>query len=60
MFHSFTMIESNSMEDLPGGSVFHKDKDGAIYLTYADFGDGKRLEVASHGAYHRRGTWRDR
>ena len=33
LFHNFTLIENKSMEDLPGGSVFHEDKDGAIYLT---------------------------
>ncbi|HET6158119.1 MAG TPA: thioredoxin family protein [Dongiaceae bacterium] len=40
VFHNFEMIENNNMEDLPGGSVFYKDADGSIYLTYADYGDG--------------------
>jgi predicted dithiol-disulfide oxidoreductase (DUF899 family) len=40
VFHNFEMIENSTMEDLPGGSVFFKDSDGSVYLTYADYGDG--------------------
>jgi predicted dithiol-disulfide oxidoreductase (DUF899 family) len=40
VFHNFEMIENSTMEDLPGGSVFFKDSDGSVYLTYADCGDG--------------------
>jgi predicted dithiol-disulfide oxidoreductase (DUF899 family) len=39
VYYNFEMTE-NKMEDLPGGSVFYKDADGTIYLTYADYGDG--------------------
>jgi predicted dithiol-disulfide oxidoreductase (DUF899 family) len=36
--YNYEMID-NKMEDLPGGSVFFKDKDGSVYLTYTGFGD---------------------
>lgn len=39
VYYNFEMTE-NTMEELPGGSVFYKDADGAIYHTYSDYGRG--------------------
>lgn len=39
VYYNYEMTE-NTMEDLPGGSVFYKDADGTIYHTYSDYGRG--------------------
>jgi len=38
-YYNFELTD-NTMDELPGESVFFKDKDGTVYLTYQEFGRG--------------------
>lgn len=37
------------IEDLSGNSVFYKDQDGQIFLTYANFGRGGEMYLGAYG-----------
>jgi predicted dithiol-disulfide oxidoreductase (DUF899 family) len=68
-FYNFRECDP-ALEDLSGDSVFYKDEDGQIFLTYAAFGRGceRFLGIygffdvtpkgrAEHGPYHSLGDW---
>jgi predicted dithiol-disulfide oxidoreductase (DUF899 family) len=46
--YNYEMID-NTMEELPGGSVFFKDEDGTIYHTYSFYARGGDILI---GAYN--------
>ncbi|MEO6052983.1 MAG: thioredoxin family protein, partial [Chthoniobacterales bacterium] len=48
IYYNFEEKEESEMEELPGGSVFYKDKDGAIYHTYSSYARGLDALIGAH------------
>jgi predicted dithiol-disulfide oxidoreductase (DUF899 family) len=46
-FHNFDMIE-NTMDELPGTSVFAMDRDGGVFHTYSAYGRGDESVLTAY------------